>query len=134
MACAAWATIPTPRAAVKVYPVAAGVRIKWTVASNGPLDSTTVDVTGPTTLHKKYTALNKVDSVDVAAPAPGQSISGTVTATAWRRSLSASSAPAPWSYTEPDQPPPPPNVNVQVSPISATVAPGGTVQFTATVS
>lgn len=119
---------------VRVYPVANGVRLKWVVTATAGMDSTTADVTGPSSLHKKYIVANKVDSTDYLAPAPGQSISGTVQATSWRRSLFAASAPVAWTYTEPDTPPPPPGVTVQVLPVSATVQPGQTFQFQASTN
>lgn len=134
-------TYEPPRPGVKTLTVtvrrdavASTVWVKWSIAATGGPDSTTVDVTGPTNLHRRYTAASKVDSTSYTAPAPNGSISGTVTATAWRRGLSASSGPKPWSYTEPDTPPPPPSVTVEVLPASITVAPGATVQFTATES
>lgn len=110
--------------------VASVVWVKWTLVSTGSPDSTTADVTGPTNLHRKYVAATKVDSVSYPAPAPNGTISGGVTATAWRRGLpSAPMAPKPWSYTEPDVAPPQPGVTVEIIPASATVAPGGSVQF-----
>jgi hypothetical protein len=57
--------------AVSVYPVANGVRVKWVIAASGGPDSTVVDVSGPSAVHKKYLVLNKTDSVDYLAPVPG---------------------------------------------------------------
>jgi hypothetical protein len=127
-------TYPKPKMAVSVYPVANGVRVKWVIAASGGPDSTVVDVSGPTAVHRKYLVLNKTDSVDYLAPAPGDSIGGAVTAASWRRFLSSQPTVKPWTYREPDQPPPPPGVTVQVLPISATVRPGQSFQFQASTN
>ena len=132
---AAFVAPPKPRATVQVYPVGSVVRLKWTIAATGNPDSTTVDVSGPAPapLHKRYVVLNKVDSLDFARPADGDSIGGTVGATSWKAGKFGVAAPKDWGWREPAAPPAP-GVTVQVTPISATVAPGGTVQFTATQS
>lgn len=105
------------------------VWVKWSISATGGPDSTTVDVTGPTSLHRRYNAASKVDSVSYPAPAANGTINGTVSATAWRRGLSASSGPKPWTYTEPDVPPPPPSVTVEVIPASVSMAPFSKTKF-----
>jgi hypothetical protein len=124
---------PKPKLAVSVYPVANGVRVKWVIAASGGPDSTVVDVSGPTAVHRKYLVLNKTDSVDYLAPHPGTASAVTVTGPRGGFLVSAPIV-KPWTYREPDQPPPPPGVTVQVLPISATVLPGQSFQFQASTN
>lgn len=109
--------------------------VKWVVAAN-PSDSLTVDVsaTGNASLHRMYVADSKTDSVSYPKPAPGASLTVTVLGTNWRVGKSAAANPMSRTYIEPDTVVVPPTVQLQITPASATVLPGGTVQFTATVS
>ncbi len=122
---------PKPPAMSATLSVAGdSVKVKWTVAAS-PSDSLTVDVaaTGRVAKHKMYTADVKTDSVNFVKPIPGDTITISLLAKNWR---GVKSAPAPLAsgiYAEPDTMVSPPSVQLQITPVSATVLPGGSVQF-----
>lgn len=110
--------------------VGPNVWAKWTVAAT-PSDSLTVDVsaTGQTGIHRMYLVDAKTDSVSYPKPAPGASLTVTLLSNNWRLGKSAAGAPISKTYVEPDTVVVPPTNTLQVTPTSATVAPGGSVQF-----
>lgn len=136
-ALAAWRTEPPkprpPKFGVSLRAAGTTVWVKWSISAT-PSDSLTVDVSGPTNLHRKYVVSSKTDSVAYGKPPAGSSIGGAVVGMNWRGSRSASAPPVTWNYQEPDTTVTPPSVTVQVTPTSVTVTPGSQTQFTATVS
>ena len=70
------------------------------------------------------------------APAYGTTACYTVTAQVTRNGQNQANvvtSPTPWCYARPNPPPPPPPVvnGIELTPASATLPPGGTLQFTA---
>jgi len=139
VACAAWVSVPpkpkAPAFAVALTAAGTNVWAKWTIAAT-PSDSLTVDLsaTGQASTHRMYVVDSKTDSISYPKPAPGGSITVSVLGKNWRVGKSAAAPIASRTYVEPDTVVTPPTVDVQITPTSATVVPGGTVQFTATIS
>lgn len=110
------------------------LKVKWTISAS-PSDSLTVDVsaTTGTAKHKKYVVTTKTDSLNVAKPAPGASVTISLLATNWRfiqgANKSASAPLAQGTYIEPDTTVAPPTVQLQLIPASGAVSTGGQIQF-----
>jgi hypothetical protein len=123
-----------PRVDASMYAAGTNVWVKWTIAAS-PSDSLTVDLS-PTPVggsHKMYVLDSKTDSVSYPKPAPGASLTVTLLGKNWRKvqgvDKSAAAPPASGTYVEPDTIVVPPSVDLKLMPTSATVAPGGSVQF-----